>query len=611
MQAHRTPPHHDAPDKPVYDPVLFASNMVTVAMQSQEIMQSFLARHKQDAVDGPFDPMNVAQSFAQMCGHMLTNPGKYVEMQAEFWKNYLQLWQYSTAKLWGGDAAEEAERREVKDRRFKDAAWHENVVFDFIRESYLLSASWMHKMTSDIDGLDPQDAKKVEFYTRQFIDAVSPSNFLITNPEVLKTTLESNGDNLVRGLKNMLEDIEEGEGKLAISMTDRKAFEVGRNLATTKGWVVYENELMQLIQYTPTTEKVHEIPILMVPAWINKFYIFDLQQQNSLVAWLVSQGFTVFVISWANPDSSLAKKSFEDYMLLGPISAIEAIHARTGVDQVNAVGYCLGGTLLATTLAWLHARKKESVVASATYLTTMIDFSDAGELGVFIDEEQVQHMEQRMSEKGYLEGRDMALTFNMLRANDLIWSFVVNNYLLGKDPFPFDLLYWNSDSTRMPAVMHSFYLRNMYLQNKLIKKNGLSIADEAIDVLRIKTPSFMLSTREDHIAPWKSTYQSTKLYKGEIHFVLAASGHVAGVINPPARNKYSYWTNPKCAKSSEYPTNPDAWFAKTEEHAGSWWGHWASWLKPKSGALIEPPVPSAAEQKKLMPAPGSYVKAKS
>jgi polyhydroxyalkanoate synthase len=598
-------------EKAVYDPVKFAHNMAEVAMRSQEIMANFISRHRHDTADTPFDPLNIGQSFMQMCGHILTNPSKYIEMQAELWRNYVQLWQYSTAKFLGGEAGEAAERAEVKDRRFKDASWHENIVFDFIRESYLLSASWLHKVVSDVEGMDEQEAKKVEFYTRQFIDALSPSNFLMTNPEVLKATLESNGENLVRGLKNMLDDIEDGKGKLNISMTDRKAFEIGKNLATTKGWVVFENELMQLIQYAPTTEKVHEVPILMIPAWINKFYILDLQPSNSLVAWLVSQGFTVFVISWVNPDASLAQKHFEDYMTLGPLAAMEAIHQRTGAEKMHTVGYCLGGTLLAATLAWLHAKKKTAHVASATYLTTMIDFSDAGELGVFIDENQIAHMEQRMSEKGYLEGSDMAITFNMLRANDLIWSFVVNNYLLGKDPFPFDLLYWNSDSTRMPAVMHSFYLRNMYQQNKLVKKNGLMLVDEAIDVSTIKTPSFLLSTREDHIAPWKSTYASTKLYKGDIEFVLAASGHIAGVINPPVKNKYSYWTNEKCTKASEYSTNPDQWFAHADEHSGSWWTHWSAWLKPKSGKLIDPPVPSVTEQKKLMPAPGTYVKAKS
>lgn len=604
----KTQSNPESPDsKAGYDPVLFATNMMKVAAQSQEILRNFLSRHRREATDTPFDPFHIGQTFLQMFGHIIANPSKYIEMQAELWKNYVHLWQYSTAKFLGHEADEVLPP--TKDKRFKDAAWSENMVFDVIRQSYLMSASWLHKLTSDIEGMDPKEAKKVEFYTRQFIDALSPSNFLMTNPEVLKTTMESNGENLVRGLKNMLEDIEAGKGKLNISMTDRNAFEVGKNLALTPGWVVYENELIQLIQYAPATDKVHEVPILMVPAWINKYYILDLQPENSLVAWLTSQGFTVFVISWVNPDRSLAQKSFEDYMLQGPIAAMEAIHACTGAEKMHAVGYCLGGTLLAATMAWLSAKKKDVHIASATYLTTLVDFTESGELGVFIDENQIKHMEQRMSEKGYLEGSDMALTFRMLRANDLIWSFVVNNYLLGKDPFPFDLLYWNSDSTHMPAVMHSFYLRNMYQQNKLVKKGGLHLAGEDIDISRIQTPSFILSTREDHIAPWHSTYAATKYYQGDITFVLAASGHIAGVINPPVKNKYSYWVQEKLSKSADYPDHPDQWVAKAKEQHGSWWGYWADWLKPKSGKLITPPVPSAQQQKKLMRAPGTYVKA--
>ncbi|MDD3449641.1 MAG: class I poly(R)-hydroxyalkanoic acid synthase, partial [Gammaproteobacteria bacterium] len=468
---------------------------------------------------------------------------------------------------------------------------------DFIKQAYLLTAKWMLAVVRGAEGLEPNAARKVDFYTRQLLDALAPTNFLATNPEVLRTTLESNGANLVRGMEHLLDDLQDGQ--LRTRMTDLEAFTLGQNIAVTPGKVVFQNELMQLLQYTPTTEKVRKRPLLIVPPWINKFYILDLREKNSFIRWAVAQGHTVFVISWVNPDARLAEKNFDDYLTEGPLAALDAIEKATGERQVNAVGYCLGGTLLASTLAWLAARRRKRI-ASATFLTTMLDFSDPGELGVFIDEDQLVALEERMDEEGYLDGRAMATTFNMLRANDLIWSFAINNYLLGKEPFPFDLLYWNSDSTRMPARMHSFYLRKMYQENLLREPGALKLAGSRIDLGRVQVPVYFLSTREDHIAPWQSTYRGTRLFSGPVRFVLGASGHIAGVINPPAANKYGYWIG------AELPEEPDAWLEGAERHDGSWWSDWDGWVGEFAEGEVEAREPGTGLAV-LEDAPGSYV----
>jgi polyhydroxyalkanoate synthase len=439
----------------------------------------------------------------------------------------------------------------------------------------------------------------VDFYTRQFVDALAPSNFLMTNPEALRTTIESKGENLLNGLKNLLDDLERGKGHLAIKMTDMEAFRIGENIAVTPGKVVYQNDLMQLLQYEPTTEKVKRRPLLIIPPWINKFYILDLRPDNSFIRWAVSQGHTVFVISWVNPEEHLAAKTFTDYMLEGPLDALDAIERATGQRDANVIGYCLGGTLLASTLAYM-AVKRDNRIKCATYLVTMVDFAEAGELSVFIDEEQLSALEERMNTKGYLEGRDMATTFNMLRANDLIWSFVVNNYLLGKSPFPFDLLYWNADSTRMPAAMHSFYLRNMYQENLLVKPGGITLNGVPIDLRKIKTPAFLLSTREDHIAPWRSTYAATKIYRAPVKFVLSASGHIAGVVNPPG-GKYGHWENDK------NPPTPEEWLATATTHPDSWWPLWERWISQYAGGEVPARHPGDGKLKPIEDAPGSYV----
>jgi polyhydroxyalkanoate synthase len=423
----------------------------------------------------------------------------------------------------------------------------------------------------------------------------------MTNPEVLRETLESGGENLVNGLHNLLDDLERGKGRLKIKMTDIEAFELGKNIALSPGKVVYQNDLMQLIQYEPTTKEAFKRPLLIIPPWINKFYILDLRPKNSFIRWAVEQGHTVFVISWVNPNEKLKAKSFEDYMIGGPLAALDAVEKATGEKDANVIGYCLGGTLLACTLAYMAA-KKDNRIKSATFFTTMMDFKEAGELGVFIDEVQLAALEEKMKDKGYLEGADMATTFNMLRANDLIWSFVVNNYLMGKDPFPFDLLYWNSDSTRMPAAMHSFYLRNMYQENKLVTPGAVTLKGVKIDLSKVKQPTCLISTREDHIAPWKATYSATQLLGGPVKFILAGSGHIAGVVNPPEAEKYGYWTNAK------NPKDPDAWVNSAKEHKGSWWPEWQKWISGFTDGKVPARQPGDGELKVIEDAPGSFVK---
>ncbi len=589
---HPDPPHFRLPD-----PALVTRTMAEVAERGQRIVTDFLKRQSEEA--GSTDPLNLGSAFLEMTTRMMTNPARLMQAQIGFWQDYLTLWQ-NTARRMMGEAQPPVIAEDPKDRRFKDDAWRENEVFDFIKQSYLLSARFFQNVVTGVDGLDNKTAQKVDFYTRQFVDAMSPSNFLMTNPEVLRKTAETGGENLLKGLSNLLGDLERGKGQLRIRMTDDSKFKVGENIAVTKGKVVYQNDLMQLVQYAPTTEKVLKRPLLIIPPWINKFYILDLRPRNSFVRWAVDQGHTVFVVSWVNPDEKLAEKGFDDYMWEGPYAALDAIEQATGEKGVNVIGYCLGGTLLAATLAHMQARK-DTRVKSATFFTTMVDFEEAGELGVFIDEEQLKSIEEKMHKRGFLDGSEMATTFNMLRANDLIWSFVVSNYLMGQEPFPFDLLYWNDDSTRMPARMHSFYLRRMYQQNDLAKPGGIELDGVSLDLRRVKLPTYMLSTREDHIAPWKSTYRATQLYQGPVRFVLAASGHIAGVVNPPDAGKYSHWVNDKL------PADPEDWFESATELAGSWWPDWHRWISALGKEQVAARVPGAGKLPALEDAPGSYV----
>jgi poly[(R)-3-hydroxyalkanoate] polymerase subunit PhaC len=580
-----------------------AEQLVHIAEKSRRLVADFLAR--QGAADGEeaigmATPMAVGAAFLEMTARLMSDPARLAQAQAALWQDYLRLWQQSASRFLGGEAAPPIAEPAPEDRRFRDQAWSDNAVFDFIKQSYLLTARWLQGQVSGVEGLDEHTARKLDFYTRQFVDAMAPSNFVLTNPEVLRATLESRGENLVKGLENLLDDLERGKGRLEISMTDMTAFRIGDNVAATPGKIVFQNDLMQLIQYAPTTDKVKRRPLLIIPPWINKFYILDLRPRNSFIRWAVGEGHTVFVISWVNPDERLATKTFEDYMREGPLAALDAMEQATGERAANVIGYCLGGTLLAATLAYMAA-KRDTRIKSATYFVTMVDFTEAGELSVFIDEEQLQALEQRMEKKGYLEARDMHTTFNMLRANDLIWSFVVNNYLLGKQPFPFDLLYWNADSTRMPAAMHSFYLRKMYQQNLLVQPGGITLGGVPIDLRRIKTPSFLLSTREDHIAPWRSTYVATQLYAGPVRFVLSASGHIAGVVNPPG-SKYGHLENDK------NPPTAQEWLAGATAHPDSWWPLWQRWVSKYGGGEVPARTPGDGKLRPIEDAPGSYVK---
>ncbi|HLI13397.1 MAG TPA: class I poly(R)-hydroxyalkanoic acid synthase [Alphaproteobacteria bacterium] len=591
------------PDIKLPDPVELSRAMAKIAERSQRLVTEFLARQSTDNHVGMADPLNVGSAFIEMTARLMANPAKLVEAQVSLWRDYMALWQ-NTTRRWLGEPVEPIATPNPEDRRFKDPSWEDNQLFDFIKQSYLLSARWIQNTVREVDGLDEKTAKKVDFYTRQFVDAMAPSNFVMTNPEVLRTTIESGGENLVKGLSNLLADLERGKGKLHIKMTDMEAFRLGENIAVTPGKVVFQNDLLQLIQYMPTTDEVYRRPLLVIPPWINKYYILDLREKNSFIKWAVAEGHTVFVVSWVNPDERLAAKTFEDYMSEGLLAALDAVELATGESEVNVIGYCLGGTLLACTLAYMAAKGDERF-KSATFFTTMVDFEEAGELGVFIDEEQLASLDEMMRERGYLEGSAMATTFNMLRANDLIWSFVVNNYLLGKDPFPFDLLYWNADSTRMPAAMHSFYLRNMYQENRLVKPGSITLRGVPIDLGRISLPVFILSTREDHIAPWKSTFAATRLYKGPVRFCLSASGHIAGVVNPPAAQKYCYWTSSKKAKT------PEEWLAGAEQHAGSWWPEWGKWIAQFGDGKVKARMPGNGKLKPIEDAPGSYVRVKS
>jgi polyhydroxyalkanoate synthase len=457
---------------------------------------------------------------------------------------------------------------------------------------------------SETQVADPADKRRVEMYTKLLTDAFSPSNFLMSNPAALRSMVESKGESLLKGVENFAADMERGGGKLAIRQTDMDQFEVGRNVATAPGKVVYQNHLLQLLQFAPSTDQVHEIPLLIFPPWINKYYILDLRPENSMIRWLTAQGFTVFVASWVNPGASLAKKTFDNYLLEGIIDATDQVMKQCGVKTVNTVGYCIGGTLLACALAYLAA-KGDDRIASATFFAAQSDFAEAGDLKLFTDEAWLEDLEKQMDTAGgFLPGRSMADTFNVLRSNDLIWSFYVSNYLMGKEPRPFDLLYWNSDQTRMPKALHLAYLRNFYKDNALAA-GAMTLGGVKLDMKKIQTPVYIQSSKDDHIAPYRSVYRGAKLFGGPVTFIMAGSGHIAGVINHPAANKYQYWTN------DALPATADSWVAQAVEHPGSWWPNWALWLAEKSGPMVAERDPARGKLKPLEDAPGSFVRVKS
>ncbi len=588
------------PSNPLNDLAGTSEQLADLAQRSGRLVEDFLRRQQAGGHQIDLDPMGVSQAFQTLAAQMLADPGRLMQAQLQAWQSYAELWQSSGRRMLGMDADAVVEPR-ADDRRFIDEAWTKDPLFDFIKQSYLIAANTINETVVDTQGVDEKSAQKVAFYTNEFVNAMAPGNFALTNPQVLAETRASGGQNLLDGLSNLLSDLERGQGELRIKMTDPDAFELGKNIALTPAKVVFQNALMQLLQYEPTTTQVHRRPLLIVPPWINKYYILDLRPKNSFIRWAVEQGHTVFVISWVNPDEKLAHKGFDDYLFEGPLAALQAIEAATGEREVNAIGYCLGGTLLAATLAYMKA-KKDKRITSATFFVSMIDFAEPGDLGVFIDEKRVSQLEAVMAERGYLEGKSMANTFNMLRSNDLIWWFVINNYLLGKEPFPFDLLYWNSDSTRLPAAMHSFYLRKMYLENVFKEKGGITVDGVPIDVGAIKVPSIFVSTREDHIAPWKSTYAGAQLFAGPVTFLLGMSGHIAGIVNPPAAEKYGYWV------SEEMPAQAQQWLAQAQEHAGSWWPHWDGWLRQYAAEEVPARQPGDGALDVIEDAPGAYVK---
>lgn len=533
---------------------------------------------------------------------MMEHPDKLIDDQMDLLKKQQALFQNTVLRLMGKEV-EPIVEPEKGDKRFKNAEWEANPFFDYLKQLYLIQGNTLKKMIDDTDGLSDNARRKVEYLIRQYINAMAPSNFAGLNPDVINKTLETGGANLAHGIEQLTEDLEaSANGALNVAMTDTSAFQVGVNVATTPGKVVYQNELMQLIQYSPTTEEVFKRPLLVIPPFINKYYIMDLRENNSLLRWLVGQGHTVFVISWVNPGPSLRDKGFDNYLLEGPVEALNVIEQITGEKDVNAIGYCLGGTLLSATLSYLKKKRKERI-KSATFLATLIDFSMPGEIGVFINETTIAGLEKQMDMLGYYDGRQMSFSFNTLRENDLFWSFFVNNYLKGERPAAFDLLYWNTDSTNLPARMHSYYLRNMYLNNLLREKNALEIDGVKIDLSAVKVPTYFLSTSQDHIALWKASYEGAKVLGGKPRFVLGGSGHIAGVINPPAANKYNYWTN-DCL-----PEDSDEWFQGAESHRGSWWPDWEAWIQEQGSAERVPArEPGDGPLAAIEDAPGSYVR---
>jgi polyhydroxyalkanoate synthase len=549
------------------------------------------------------DLTDAVKTVGRVAEYWMSDPQRAIGLQTSLGRAYLDLWAGAVKRM-AGEQAPPVVSPDPRDKRFADPEWSENQFFDFLKQAYLLTAQWADKLVKDAAGVDEHTRKKAEFYVKQIANAISPSNFVLTNPELLRETLSSNAENLVRGMHMLSEDIKAGHGLLKIRQSDPSMFEVGKNLATTPGTVVFQNELMQLIQYEATTKNTMKLPLLIVPPWINKFYILDLAPEKSFIKWCVDQGITVFVISWVNPDARLVAKSFEEYMREGVITALDTVEAITGETQIHAIGYCVGGTLLSITLAYL-AEKKQNRIKSATLFAAQVDFTYAGDLMVFVDEERISQLETHMKEQGYLEASRMANTFNMLRSNDLIWPYIVNNYMRGKKPVPFDILYWNSDATRMPAANHSFYLRNCYLDNKLTK-GEMEIAGVRIDLHEVKVPVYNLATREDHIAPAKSVLYGSQYFGGPVKFVLAGSGHIAGVINPPAKPKYQYWTG-----DGPQDESVEAWMKTATEHPGSWWPDWLEWLKAQGAETVAARKIGGGRFKPIEDAPGSYVKVKS
>ncbi len=588
---------------PVPDFNALSQNMARLVEQGGKVAAAYFkpleeGRTNNDVADHVEDAV---KTLGHVVEHWLSDPTRAMEAQSKISGDMLELWSRTLRKM-SGEETEPVRAPDPGDKRFADPEWVKNPIYDFLSQAYMITTDWANDMVARADTLEPMEREKAQFYVRQIAGAVSPSNFLATNPELLRTTLEQSGENLVRGMQMLAEDVEAGHGQLKIRQSDASKFVLGRDMAATPGKVVFRNDLIELIQYAPTTESVYKRPLLICPPWINKFYVLDLNPEKSYIRWCVAQGLTVFVISWVNPDERHASKSFEDYMREGIFAALENIEKATGEKQVSAIGYCVGGTLLAITAAYMAAVGDDRI-DSVTFLTTQVDFSDAGDLKLFVDQVRIKAIEEKMKETGYLEGSKMASAFNMLRPNELIWSYVVNNYLKGKEPMPFDLLVWNSDSTRMPAANHSFYLRTCYLENNLTQ-DRLDFAGQHLDLKKIKIPVYHLAAKEDHIAPARSVYTGAAYFGGDVRYVLAGSGHIAGVVNPASKPKYQYWSGPAVAGTF------DDWLAKATETPGTWWTDWIGWLTAQAPDRVPPREPGGGKLTPLCDAPGEYVRVK-
>jgi polyhydroxyalkanoate synthase len=577
-------------------------NLAKAAMTAQGAIAEAALRQAERGAPLSMDPLHVSGAWGEVMTRLAAQPEKLMRAQADLYGRYLDLWR-STALTAAGDAQPPVATPAKGDKRFTDPDWS-SPVFDMVKQSYLITSNWLNELVSGVEGVEPMTLRRVEFVTKMLTDAFSPSNFLMSNPTALRAIMESRGESLLKGMENFAADLERGGGQLAISQTDFDQFKVGENVATAPGKVVFQNDIIQLLQFNPSTKTVRRIPLLIFPPWINKFYILDLRPENSMIRWLTAQGFTVFVTSWVNPDARLAAKTFEDYLNEGIYAAVDATLRQTGAPKVNTVGYCIGGTLLSCALAHMSARKDKRI-ASATFFAAQQDFAEAGDLQIFTNEDWLKDLETRMDAGGgVLPGQSMADTFNALRANDLIWSYFVNNYLMGKEPKPFDLLFWNADQTRMPKVLHLFYLRKFYVENALAK-GVLELAGERLDLSKVKTPIYVQSSREDHIAPARSVYRGARLFGGQTRFTLAGSGHIAGVINAPDAKKYQHWTN------DSLPESLEVWLEGAQEHPGSWWPHWAAWLAERSGPETPARDPAAGPLPPIEDAPGSFVKVRS
>jgi polyhydroxyalkanoate synthase len=578
-------------------------NLARAALTAQgAVAEAALRQADRPAALNP-DPFHVGPALTEAMTRLVAQPDELLKSQAELFDGYMELWRQTSRRMHGEQAEPVAEPAHG-DKRFNDPEWRENAVFDVMKQSYLLTSNWLNSLISRVEGMDPVQKRRAAFFTKLLTDAFSPSNFLLSNPVALREAMQSQGESLVRGAERFAADLERGGGQLSVSQTDLERFVVGENVATAPGKVVFRNALFELLQFSPTTEEVFETPLLVLPPWINKFYILDLRPENSMIRWLTGQGFTVFITSWVNPGPELAGKTLEDYMNDGALTAVDQVLKQTGSKSVNTVGYCIAGTLLACTLAKL-APTRDKRIGSATFFAAQQDFAEAGDLLIFTNEEWLAELEARMDAAGgVLPGRAMADTFNALRANDLVWSFFVSNYLMGKEPAAFDLLFWNADQTRMPKALHLGYLRDFYKSNKLAT-GALQIGGLTLDLKTVKTPVYVQAARDDHIAPMKSVYRGARLFGGPVTFTLAGSGHIAGVVNAPIAGKYQHWLNPAL------PDTLEAWMADAIEHKGSWWPHWAAWLGERSGKKVPARDPANGPLKPLGEAPGEYVKVRS